>query len=427
LVAALLASRFSRTVSEPLDAVSRAARHVRDGQWTVVSQPTGPKEVRQLTEDVNRMVERLRTLVQETEAGRTQLETILGQMEDGLLVLDPECRILRMNESAARLLEIRREYRETHDPDASLLEVVPLYPVERVARQALAGEQPEPIELRAPRTNTALRVLASPLRPDADGASPGGAILLIQDLTEIRRVDQMRRDFVANVSHELRTPIAALRALAETLLLRARRHPEIVEEYAGRIDGEVRRLAHLVEDLLTLSQIESGRWELRREAVEPATLMEEVLRRFQPTADDRGIALGAEPGATSPVYADRMAVETALGNLVDNALKYTPPGGEVTLSVRDGGDEAVFTVSDTGAGIPPEDLPRIFERFYRVDRARSQEVKGTGLGLAIVRHLCEQQGGRVWVESELRRGSRFHVALPAVEASPQRSRERKGG
>jgi two-component system, OmpR family, phosphate regulon sensor histidine kinase PhoR len=410
-VAALLASRFSGRLSEPLDAVSRAVRQVGEGRWSVVSQPSGPKEVRQLTRDVNRMVERLRDLVHESEAGRAQLETILGQMEDGLLVLDREGAILRMNAAARRLLESDEEISDGR----LLLETVPVYALDQAARQARAGEQPAPVEFRSPRASAPLRVLASPLRPGhtADG-STSGAILLIQDLTEIRRVDQMRRDFVANVSHELRTPIATLRALAETLILRGRRHPEILDEYVDRINGEVRRLGELVEDLLTLSRIESGRWELRPEEVEPEAVMREVIERFQLSADSRGVTLLAQPGRTPSVHADRSAVQTALGNLVDNALKYTPPGGEITLMTREEGSEVVFTVSDTGVGIPPEDLPRVFERFYRVDPARSQEVAGTGLGLAIVKHLCEQQGGRVWVESELGRSSRFHLALPAA-------------
>lgn len=410
IAAAILAGRASRHLSEPLDAVSRAARRVQEGQWTVVSRLAGPEEVRQLTQDVNRMVERLRQLLQETEAGRAQLETILGQMDDGLVVLDRESRILRMNAAARRLLETSGRAPEGQ----LLLETVPVYPLDTVARRALAGDQPDPVELYSPYSSTALRVLASPLH-QAEGTS--GAVLLIQDLTEIRRVDRIRRDFVANVSHELRTPVAALRALAETLLLRAERRPEIVAEYATRMVGEVRRLGDLMEDLLTLSRIESGKWELRPESLDAAELVEDVLERFRVPADARRLRLILDLVEAGRVYADKNAVETAVGNLVDNALKYTPTGGEVRLSFRETGAAGVFTVADTGIGISAEDLPRVFERFYRVDQARSQEIEGTGLGLAIVKHLCENLGGRVWVESEPGIGSRFHIALPTPDSA----------
>jgi two-component system, OmpR family, phosphate regulon sensor histidine kinase PhoR len=409
LGAVTLAARFSRGLAEPLDALSTAARRVEAGRWTQVSRLSGPEEVRELTRDINRMVERLRLLVGETETSRAQLETILAQLEDGLLVLDRDARILRANAAACRLLEIDREI----PAGRSLLEAVLSYPLDAVARQALSGASPSPVELRAHRSGRALRALASPLRLEGE---PGGAVLLIQDLTEIRRVDQMRRDFVANVSHELKTPIAALRALAETLVLRAERRPEIAVEYARRMTAEVERLGRLVEDLLTLSRIESGKWELNLEALEPEPLLADVARRFEAAAERHGVRLRVEPGEPGGVRADRSALQMALGNVVDNALKYTPRGGEVRLSARTIGDEVVLTVADDGIGISAEDLPRVFERFYRVDRARSRDVEGTGLGLAIVKHLCEHQGGRVWVESERGHGSRFFLALPAAQA-----------
>jgi two-component system phosphate regulon sensor histidine kinase PhoR len=367
--------------------------------------------VQELTRHLNRMVERLRLLVQETETGRVQLETIVGQMQDGLLVLDREGRLERVNPAARRLLDIEDENPEGR----ALLEVVPSYPLEAAARRALAGEQTEPVELRSPRSECAVRVLASPLRPEGN---PDGAVLLVQDLTEIRRVDQMRRDFVANVGHELKTPIAALRALSETLVLRAERRPDIAADYSRRITSEISRLADLVDDLLDLSRIESGKREMNLEELSPAAMLEEVAARFREAAAARGLRLVIEPTTAAVVRADRLSLERALGNVVDNALKYTPEGGEIRISARTAGDEVVFTVADNGVGIPAEDLPRVFERFYRVDRARSQEIEGTGLGLAIVKHLFESQGGHVWVESEQRRGSRFHLALPA--AGPDR-------
>lgn len=411
-IAAALAFRFSRRISEPVGAISLAVRQVGDGEWTLISRVSGPDEIQKLAQDINRMVERLHERVQETGEDRTQLETILGQMDDGLVVVDERGRILRINAAAERLLEVNGAAPEGR----LLLEAAPMYPLDAAARRALAGGHPEPVDLRSPGAGLALRVLASPM---ATGRGQHGAVLLIQDLTEVRRVDEMRRDFVANVSHELRTPIAALRALSETLILRSERRPEIVGDYALKIAREAQRLGEMVEGLLTLSRIESGKWELRLAALDPEALIQDLADRYRASGDSREVALTVQRTSAggmrdiARVQADRSAVETALGNLVDNALKYTPPGGEVTLSVRRRRDEIVFTVADNGVGIAPDELHRIFERFYRVDPSRSREIEGTGLGLAIVKHLCENQGGRVWVESELGKGSAFHVALPA--------------
>ena len=410
LLALLLAWRVARHLAEPLDALSYTVQRVHDGQWAEVPRAEGPERLRTLIREVNRMITRLRGRVLELEGGRAQLETVLGQMADGLLVLDREGRVIRANAAARRLLDLER----AAVTGRILRSVLPNPVVEALARQVLGGEPAEPLELRLPSSDCTLRILATPLWPEHQPSqSPDGAVLLIQDLTEIRRLDRIRRDFVANVSHELKTPITSVRALAETLFLRAGRRPEIVPEYAERIGKEMERLGTLVEDLLTLSRIESGARDADPEEIDIEQIVEEQVSRFRDAARARSIQLSITPETAGVVRADRTSLEMVLANVLDNALKYTPAGGRVEIQgeVRDG--EGLFTVTDTGMGIPPDDLPRIFERFYRVDPARSQEIEGTGLGLAIVKHLCENGGGRVWVESELGRGSCFHMAFPA--------------
>ncbi|MBM3459972.1 MAG: hypothetical protein FJX77_15735, partial [Armatimonadetes bacterium] len=291
------------------------------------------------------------------------------------------------------------------------------YPVDAEVRRVLEGGPGGAVDLTTPR-GTALRVAVGPLQV---GGQRAGALVLLHDVSELRRVDAMRRDFVANVSHELRTPVAAIRALVETIQLRGARRPELVGEYAPRVAGECERLDRLVQDLLLLAETESGGLRLKLEAVDPQEVAEEVGRLLAPVLEGGRVRLCLGPGAGVLVRADRRALEQCLRNLVENAVRYAPEG-EITVSSRAEGAHVVLSVVDQGPGIPPEALPRIFERFYRVDQARTREagsLPGSGLGLAIVRHLVEVQGGRVWVESVVGKGSRFHLELPrALPAEP---------
>jgi two-component system phosphate regulon sensor histidine kinase PhoR len=240
---------------------------------------------------------------------------------------------------------------------------------------------------------------------------PAGALLIVQDLTELRRADDMRRDFVANVSHELRTPIAAIRALTETLMLRGERRPELVEEYGPRIVQECERIDRLVQDLMLLAQTEAGHLEIRTEPLATREIADEVLRQVEPVASGTGARVELGTFVAERVLADRFALSQCVRNLVDNAIRYAG-AGTVRLASRIEDGQVVLSVSDEGPGIPADALGRIFERFYRVDRHRSREDGGSGLGLSIVRHLAEAQGGRVWAESRPGYGSTFHLALP---------------
>jgi two-component system phosphate regulon sensor histidine kinase PhoR len=267
------------------------------------------------------------------------------------------------------------------------------------------------VEWQAP-TETAVAVQGTRLV----GEPHQGALLVLHDITNLRQLERMRRDFVANVSHELKTPLAAIQVMVETLLDGAINDPQHNVRFLERVRENGDRLHTLVQDLLTLSRIESGQETLETKAVPIQTAIEVCVHQHELRAQAKQQKLEMIPPLGQPVsaWADEEALDHILGNLVDNAVKYTPEGGTITLRWHGTEKEAVIEVQDTGMGIPEKDLPRIFERFYRVDKARSRELGGTGLGLSIVKHLAQIQNGRVAATSRRGEGSTFTVYLPRV-------------
>jgi two-component system phosphate regulon sensor histidine kinase PhoR len=425
VLALALATMLGRFLTVPLAILQRRVQQLAQGDLEARVRPEGSLETRQLGVAFNRMAARMQEQIGREAEDRSRYETILAQMADGIVVTDPSGYVQMFNPAAGRLLEV--------SPVAALGRTLlegtlhgGLWEVlERSLRERSA--ETREIRLRGARGRV-LRVHAAPILGEAERLA--GGVLVLQDLTETRRLEEMRRDFVANVSHELKSPVAAMRALAETLVLRGQDRPELAQEYAARISEEAERMTHLLADLLDLAAIESGRREWRREPLAVAPLLQGAAERFQQPAAAKGVALEWSAGPELSAWSDAAAVEQALANLVDNAVKYSPAGAAVTLSAaRSAADSPrstgaitvsretppwiVITVADTGPGIPPEALPRVFERFYRIDRGRARDQGGTGLGLAIARHLVEAQGGRIWVESAPGGGSRFSFTLPA--------------
>jgi two-component system phosphate regulon sensor histidine kinase PhoR len=238
----------------------------------------------------------------------------------------------------------------------------------------------------------------------------------MHDQTEIERVEKTRRDFIANVSHELRTPLTSIQGYAETVL----EHEQLTDtatEFVEIIRKNAMRMARLTEDLLVLARVESGERNFKLESATPQELLEEAVQTFQEIADSRGIELAVMNTATSSVLVDRDAIHQVFGNLIDNAMKYGEEGRKILVGACETQDGVQFYVRDFGAGIPSEHLPRLFERFYRVDKARSRESGGTGLGLAIAKHVVRAHGGMIKAESELNHGSTFYFTLPREEVS----------
>jgi two-component system phosphate regulon sensor histidine kinase PhoR len=337
--------------------------------------------------------------------------TVLEGMTECVIAVDRHERLLFANAAAGRALG----FNSGSVDGLTLLEAVRSHELRAAMLQALHTRQAHNCEIdwRAGRRRT-FDVLAAPL----PGEPPPGAVMVLRDITELRRLEQLRQQFIANVSHELKTPLSSIKAYTETLLGGARHDPEHCERFLGRIDEQAGRLHEIIQDMLSLARIEAGQAVLELTNVPLARIARRCIADFESKASAAGIVLDNQvTDSELKVWADEEGVRQILSNLIDNAVKYTPAGGRVTVRCKKDGSVAVIEVVDTGVGIAPEHHSRVFERFYRVDRARSRELGGTGLGLSIVKHLCLSMGGQAAVTSELHNGSTFEVRLP-LAASP---------
>ncbi|HVM08212.1 MAG TPA: ATP-binding protein [Acidimicrobiales bacterium] len=329
-----------------------------------------------------------------------RLADAFALLDHGVVILDEQGNVLLQNEVAASVLR---------DPVGGALVAST---VDRLVMTAMAGsESEETLDLFGPPRRT-LKVSARPL----DSGRLIGVAVVIDDITERRRLEAVRRDFIANISHELKTPIGALGLLAETLVDEG--DPEVVQRLAQRMQGEALRVGRIIEDLLDLSRIESEEAP-RREPVPVHLVLGEATERLREAADQRGVVLEVcDDAGRLTTVGDRRQLVSAVHSLVENAITYTDAGGTVRVTAERSGERVVISVVDTGVGIPARDLDRIFERFYRVDRARARATGGTGLGLSIVRHVAHNHGGEVHVESQEGVGSTFRLELPAGPAYP---------
>jgi two-component system phosphate regulon sensor histidine kinase PhoR len=345
-----------------------------------------------------------------------QWDSVLRQLPEGILLLDSDGRVTRVNLVVARLTGCPEE-RIVGRP---LLATILSYPLDQEVRKVLAGGPGGTVEIRLS-SGKSIRAAIAPIegewsddRGDGPAPSAGGAAVYLQDITLFRQIDAVRRDFVANVSHELRTPVSAIRSFAETLMLRAEKRPELIQQYGSRIVVECERLDTLVRDLLLLAEAESRARPLNIRRLPCAEIISSVISQFEPLVAGSSAALVAEAERGLTVPADGFCLERCLANLAENAIRHAP-GSDVRIGCGRKGEEIRFWVSDNGPGIPEEDVGRVFERFFRVDRARGREGGGgSGLGLSIVRHLAELQGGRAWAESRPGEGATFYLAFPAI-------------
>ncbi len=433
LIAVGLSILFARTLTRPLRLLRDAALGLAQGDLTRRAPVKSQDEIGDLARAFDRMATRLDESIAALARDRGQMRAVFDTMADGLLVADPDARVRLLNPAAGVLLGVsaagaagKTVLDVTLDAplqtmvdevlrsgEAAYRERALRTPVERVvavsavpisaAGRGSGGPSPE------------ARVAGSPESVSPARALPAGAVLVFHDLTAARRVERMRRDFVANASHELRTPLASMRLMVETLLGGAREDPEAAERFLQILDRELRRMTDLVNDLLALSRLDAY-VEAALETVPLAPLVAELEAGWQAVANERGLRLAVAVADGLTVRAETQGMRQVLTNLVDNALKYTPTG-EVRVTARWDGDRAVVEVADTGIGIPAADLDRVFERFYRVDKDRSRDIGGTGLGLSIVKHLVQAYGGSITVQSRLNRGSTFRVALPGAETA----------
>lgn len=397
----LLAFQVTRITVDPIRRLTAASKEMAEGNLNQEITVASRDEVGDLARAFNRMAARLKEAMNLVTAERDRIAIVLQSMGDAIFVVDRDGRVTMTNKAAEKVLDIPR--------DAAIgrhfIEAVRDHEVDALLQQCLEKKEQHTGLVEGRARKRLLGVIATPFVEES------GCLLLIQDMTELRKLETVRRDFIANLSHELRTPIASLKALGETLRDGAIEQPSVAREFLDKINLEVDRLAQMVQEMGELSRIESGVAPLQKTPADVAEVVDRAVGRLEAQADRAGLKLETRIASDLPrVPADQARMEQVLVNLIHNAIKFTPSGGRITVSAKAEGDKLVVSVSDTGIGISEDDLPRVFERFYKADRARAGG--GTGLGLAIAKHVVEAHGGRIWVESIEGKGSTFSFTLP---------------
>jgi len=400
VVGAVLAFGFTRAVARPLLRLREAAQSIARGERPAID-TRGRDEVGDLARALRSLDENLSRRVGELERERSEMTALVASMVEGVIAVDGTGAVTMLNPASRRLLRLAGN---TTPPSA--LELFRQRPAHEVVERALRGEETAGLEVEL-EERTAL-LSGHPL-------PGGGAVLVLHDITGLKRLEAVRRDFVANVSHELKTPLTVIRGYAETLA--GEDVPmDVRRDFLDKVLANARRMQQLVDDLLDLSLIESRAWSPRPEHVPLGPLVQEVWSTLKPRADAARLTLSTRIADTE-LFADPQAARQVLLNVLDNAVRYTPDGGHITITATPGPAGVQIEITDTGVGIPGEHLPRIFERFYRVDPARSRELGGTGLGLAIVKHLVEAHRGRVEAISSLGAGTTIRMLFPPPVAS----------
>lgn len=396
--------------SDRIERLKEFSRRVAEGDFRPLPGDGSGDALEKLGASLNQTAARLDRTIRTLTEERNLSSAILGSMVEGVAVVSGAERLVFANQSFAEILGLDLPPKS----GSALVEIVRQTDLIEAVRRVLAGE---------PRVES--EIVTGTLRQHFFAATVGavragetyGAVVVLHDITELRRLERVRRDFVANVSHEFRTPLTAIQGFAETLLAGAMDDPQNRERFLEIIVEHSRRLARLTEDLLKLSKMDADRLELEIRRVSVSQLVESCIETAQHRAIEKEIAISVKPGNGVPdIAGDRRRLAEVLQNLIDNALQYTLSRGEIVVSTEARDGEVVFTVADTGIGIPKADQSRIFERFYRVDAARSRELGGTGLGLSIAKHIVEVHGGRIWVDSEIGRGSQFYFTIPIFHA-----------
>lgn len=391
----------------PLEQITSSAYEIAggilDNEITVATK----NEFDELATSINVMAKQLRQNLTKMNEERGLVKAILDSMEDGVLALDAEGRILVVNPKLTQYFK----FPETNYIGKKAAEIINNDQLDSLLHSVLTKQVPQNGELKILlNTPKIFKVYATPLK--GRGNHQGGVVALISDITERRQLEIMRTDFVANVSHELKTPLTTINGFLETLLDGAVDDKAHAQHFLEITKAETDRLIRLIDDLLKLSRLEYSKTVLEKSCIQLADIIRQVKLIFNSLADEKNITLNIDlPENLPPVEGERELLMQVMVNLVDNAIKHIPPGGQVFVKAETKGKYVQVTVRDNGPGIPPESLPRLFERFYRVDKARSREAGGTGLGLAIVKHVVDVHQGKIWVDSSPQ-GTSFFFTLP---------------
>ena len=392
LVAAWFAWRY-------YDLKKRVDEYARLARIAPEKLPTDLKQIENLSNAISSLKAAFDIQLSSVNSENARLSTVLEQLTDGVIIVDANGLIQFANPAAQKLFEI------SNAPGHSVTEVVRNHQLVDAWRRCQQTNEMQSESVELPARHQFLQLIAIP------DTHASGSLLLVQDLTRVRRLETVRRDFISNVSHELRTPLASLKALTETLQSGALSDPEAGPRFLGRISTEVDALTQMAQELLDLSRIESGQVELILAPLAPKSLVTSAADRMRMQAERAGLKLSikCEDGLPN-IRADKSRLEQVLVNLIHNAVKFTKPGGDISLETESTVGGIRFAVRDSGVGIPAESLTRIFERFYRVDKSRTGS--GTGLGLSISKHIIEAHGGKIWAESNEGRGSVFYFVIP---------------
>ena len=409
LLAAGISLLISRRITRPIVAMKKSAGHFADGDFSHRLAAPDTEEMAGLAEALNQMAAQLDNRIKTIINQRNELETVLSSMREGVVAFDNKERIMSMNQAAAVLFECD----PVQSQDRSIQEVVRNLPLQQFIRKAISGRVPREDDIVLYHNGEKILNLKSSQLLDA-GREQIGTLVVINDVTQLRRLENMRKDFVANVSHEIKTPLTAIKGFVETLHRGGVDTPEETERFLGIIQKHVDRLSSIIDDLLSLSRIEQ---EDERQAIqfESRPILEvfrSAVQICRSTAEEKGIGINLSCEEGLEAFIDPTLLEQAVVNLLDNAVKYSEPHSAVHLKASTTDSELQISVEDQGIGIAKKHLPRLFERFYRVDKARSRKLGGTGLGLAIVKHIAHAHGGQVTVESTPGKGSAFTIHLP---------------
>jgi two-component system phosphate regulon sensor histidine kinase PhoR len=409
---------IARYISRPIYDLTQKTIQSVSGYFRPESASYLGDELDKLSKAIDETAIQFRNRIDEVSKERDYLQTIFKGMAEGVLVVDERGRILVANHALRQLLHLSPSV-----ANRTALEIIRNAQLEEAIRDVIRKGNSTLFELNLPlplektfEVNV-VQIMSSPEEKEKGAEGVRGAIAVFHDITRLKELEKVRQDFVANVSHELRTPLTTIKGYAETLLQGAL-HEEVAAQFVQVIKRHTDRLTKIVEDLLTLSKIESKEFQLKSENVLVVGIIDDAIDFVKETSERKGISIRKNDISPSlSVHADRDYLEQVLINLLDNAIKYGREGGEIIISaMEEGRGEVQLSLRDNGTGIPKEDIPRIFERFYRVDRGRSRELGGTGLGLSIVKHLVQAHGGRVWAESQLGEGSTFYFTLPRTRS-----------
>ncbi|MFO7152023.1 MAG: ATP-binding protein [Bacillota bacterium] len=404
LITGILGYALSNTITGPIREVTKRAALLAEGNFDQKIEVKSDDEIGKLTGMFNFLTSRLKATLEEISEEKEKMEAILTNMADGVIALNGRGEVIHINPAAMRMLDLERERLEG-DFAEKLKNILEIHP------EDFPKTEKTPMEVLVKVKDGTLKAIFAPL---AGETKETGYILLLQDVTKQQRLEEMRKEFVANVSHELRTPLTTIKSYAETLLDGAMEDSAVAYQFVKVINDEADRMTRLVNDLLELSRLDNKEVKWNKRPLKIDLLVGEVVSKMMMSAKKKGLSVRCEIEENLEVFADRDKMEQVFQNVLSNAIKYTSEGGRIFVKGEKAGNQVCVSVEDTGIGIPKEDLPRIFERFYRVDKTRSRELGGTGLGLSIAREIVLAHDGDIEVQSEPGKGTVVIIKLPAL-------------